>query len=182
MAKFLSYLVVASPTLNLALTLGVVQDGARWTEAAFSHGRAADRAVLGKVRRILERRRRFNTLLSLFERPTTLTAAARVVDKWRDTEKSWDISRPENGFFRTTRSPVHWAEAVLPPVDADAAPRALSSISSDSLAGAFLSRPGAAQVLLTSGDVHDGIDDKVTFPEQIFVEDFEARIGLWWQR
>lgn len=159
-----------------------MQDGARWTEAAFSHGRAADRAELGKVRRILERCRRFNSLLLLFERTTTLTAAARVVDKWRDTEKSWDVSRPENRFFRTARSPVHWAEAVPSPIDADAAPRALSSISRDGLAGAFLSRPRAAQVLLTSGDVHDGINHEVTFPEQVFVEDFEARIGLWWQR
>lgn len=51
-----SYLIITSSAFNFALALGIVQDGAWWTEAAFAHGCTADGAEFGNIRRIFERR------------------------------------------------------------------------------------------------------------------------------
>lgn len=78
--------------------------------------------------------------------------------------------------------PVHWTDAALPPIDANAVAGALSGICGEGFARTFLTRPGAAQILLASRHVHDRVDHEVTFAENGIVEDFEAWIRLWWQR
>lgn len=143
--RLLAHLIVAGHALGFSQALAVVLDRAFRTEAAFLQRCTANRPELGEIRWIFQRCRRLNPFLPLLDGLARLTAAARIVDERSgavrvkekcgiEFENRQQATEMSFHGRRSGDSPIHCAETILSPVDADAVAGALASISGDRLA------------------------------------------------
>jgi len=80
-----------------------------------------------------------------------------------------------------TRSPFHIANATASPVNTNTFASAFSGVGGERFTSALLARSRFAQILLTSGHVHDWIDNHVAFAKDFLVQNPEAGIRFRWQ-